>query len=69
MSVQYRVERRGACIDDRRGESRSFETILIVVLRQCYCHVNIPFHCFIGLYMRKLLIMTINFKMTLIDTL
>ena len=68
MSVQDSRERRGASIEDRTGESRLFETILIVVLLEYYSRENIPFNCFIGLYMRKLLILTNDFKMTLIDT-
>ena len=68
MSVPDPLERTGASTGDRTGESRLFETILIVVLLEYYCGENIAFNCFIGLHMRKLLIMTIDFKMTLIDT-
>ena len=68
MSVRDPWERRGASTRYRRGESRLFETILIVVLLEYYCGENIAFNCFNGLYMRKLLIMNIDFKMTLIDT-
>ena len=68
MSVLDRWERREGSTGDRRGESRLFETILIVVLLEYYCRENIPFICFIGLYMRKLLILTIDLKMTLIAT-
>ena len=66
MSVLDPWERGGASTGDRTGESRLFETILIVVLLEYYCGENIAFNCFIGLYMRKLLIMTIDVKMTLI---
>ena len=62
------MERRGASIEVTTGESRSFETILIVVLLEYYCRENISLNCFIGLYIRKVLIMTFDFKMTLIDT-
>ena len=68
MSVLDRWERRDASTGDRTGESRLFQTILIVVLLEYYCRENIPFNYFIGLYMRKLLILTVDFKMTLIDT-
>ena len=67
MSLLEFWERRGASTGDRTGESRLFETILIVVLLEYYCGENIAFNCFIGLFMRKLLIMTIDFKMTLIE--
>ena len=62
------MERRGASTEVTTGESRSFETILIVVLLEYYCRENISLNCFIGLYIRKVLIMTFDFKMTLIDT-
>ena len=68
MSILNFWERRAPSTGDRTGESRLFETILIVVLLEYYCGENIAFNCFIGLHMRKLLIMTIDFKMTLIDT-
>ena len=68
MSVLDRWERRDASTGDRTGESRLFETILIVVLLEYCCRENILFNCSIGLYMRKLLILTIDLKMTLIDT-
>ena len=47
------MERRGASIEDRKGESSLFQTIHIVVLLECYCREKIPFNCFIGLYIRK----------------
>ena len=50
------MERRGASIEDRRGESRLFQTILIVVLLEYYSCEKISFNCFIGLYARKVLI-------------
>ena len=62
------MERSGASIKDRTGESRLFETILVVVLLEYYCRENISFNCFIGLYIRKVQIMFVDFKMTLIDT-
>ena len=62
------MERSGASIKDRTGESRLFETILVAVLLEYYCRENISFNCFIGLYIRKVLIMIVDFKMTLIDT-
>ena len=68
MSVQGPSETRGASIEDRTGENRLFKTILMVVLLEYYCRESIPFNCFIGLYMRKLLILTTDLKMTLIDT-
>ena len=58
---------RGTSIEDRAGESRLFETILIVVLLEYHCRENISLNCFIGLYIRRVLIMTFDFKMTLID--
>ena len=54
------MERSGASIKDRTGESRLFETILVVVLLEYYC--------FMGLYIQKVLIMIVDFKLTLIDT-
>ena len=68
MSLLVFWERRGASTEDKTGESRLFETILIVVLLDYFCVENIAFNRFIGLHMRELLIMTIDFKMTLIDT-
>ena len=67
MSVLDPWEGRRASTGDRTGESRLFKTILIVLLLEYYCGENIAFNCFIGLFMRKLLIMTIDFKMTLIE--
>lgn len=68
MADQDPRERGGASNEDRRGKSRLFETILIVVLLEYYCRENIPFNCFIGLYVQELLILTTDFKITLIDT-
>ena len=62
------MNRRGASIADGTGESHLFETILIVLLLEYYCRENISFNSFTGLYIRKVLIMTFDFKMTLIDT-
>ena len=62
------MERRGASIEDGTGECHLFETILVVVLLEYYCRENISFNCFMGLYIRKVLIMIVDFKMTLIDT-
>ena len=50
------MERRGASIEDRTGESRLFQMILIVVLLEYYCGENISFNCFTGLYIRNVLI-------------
>ena len=50
------MERRGESIEDRTGESRLFQTILIVVLLEYACRENISFNCFIGLYIWKVLI-------------
>ena len=60
------MEKRGASIEDRTGQSRLFQTILIVVLLEYHCRENI-FNCFIGLHIRKVLIMTVDFQMTVID--
>ena len=62
------MERRGASIKDRTGESRLFQTILIAVLLEYYCHEKISLNCFVGLDIRKVLVMMFDFKMTLIDT-
>ena len=62
------MERSGAYIRDRTGESRLFETILVVVLLEYYCRENISFNCFVGWYIRKVLIIIVDFKMILIDT-
>ena len=62
------MERSGAYIRDRAGESRLFETILVVVLLEYYCRENISFNCFVGWYIRKVLIIIVDFKMILIDT-
>ena len=62
------MERSGAYIRDRAGESRLFETILVVVLLEYYCRENISFNYFVGWYIRKVLIIIVDFKMILIDT-
>ena len=62
------MERSAAYIRDRTGESRLFETILVVVLLEYYCRENISFNCFVGWYIRKVLIIIVDFKMILIDT-
>ena len=62
------MERSGAYIRDRTGESRLFETILVVVLLEYHCRENISFNCFVGWYIRKVLIIIVDFKMILIDT-
>ena len=48
------MERRGASIEDRTGESCSFQTILIVVLLEYYCceivHSIVLLYCTPGKY-------------------
>ena len=55
-SVQEGVERRSPSIEDRTGESCLFQTILMVVLLEYCCRENISFNYFIGLPIRKALI-------------
>lgn len=51
------MEKRGASIEDRTGESRLFETILIAVLLEYYCREKISLNCLVGVDIRKVLIM------------
>ena len=62
------MERRGTSIKDRTGESGIFQAILIAVLLKYYCREKILLNCFVGLDIRKVLVMMFDFKMTLIDT-
>ena len=55
ISVQEGVERRGAPLEDRTGESL-FQMIHMVVLLEYYCHEKISVNFFIGLYIQKVLI-------------
>ena len=61
------MERRGTSIKDRTDESGIFQTILIAVMLK-YCREKILLNCFVGLDIRKVLVMMFVFKMTLIDT-
>ena len=61
------VEWRGASIEDRAGEYLLLKTIHIAVLREYYCRENISLDCVIGLDIGRVLVMTFDSKMTLID--